>query len=263
MKKGIELVAPAGNLRQVGLVLDAGADAVYLGLKETSSRPSICDLEFSEIQEATSLVKERGRKIYLALNKGISPGEEAIWEEVLERLGHLPLDALILSSPDLINLLRERGISFPLHASSLLAVYNSQAVSFLKKLGFRRVTPSNSLFADELYQIIASHPDMEFQILALGGVCFHDTHRCRLPHFLISQDKFFVYCKEEMELLDQERKVIREGRLTAGKPINVIPSLPLYISLGVKAFKIIGRERSDEFVSQATAFFRRALDNLQ
>lgn len=38
-QKGIEVLAPAGNIEHIAAAIDAGADAFYVGLKGFSARP--------------------------------------------------------------------------------------------------------------------------------------------------------------------------------------------------------------------------------
>ena len=44
--QGPELVCPAGSLRSLQLAVDAGADAVYMGLKDVTNARNFAGLNF-------------------------------------------------------------------------------------------------------------------------------------------------------------------------------------------------------------------------
>ena len=55
-----EILAPVGNLRDVEAVIDAGADALYFGLKGFSARPKESDLTVDELRQAKAIAADRG-----------------------------------------------------------------------------------------------------------------------------------------------------------------------------------------------------------
>ena len=64
-----EILAPAGDKNSALAAINAGADAIYLGLKQFSARNSaenFNDAEFNEIVKTAHLF---GVKIYVAMNK--------------------------------------------------------------------------------------------------------------------------------------------------------------------------------------------------
>ena len=42
-------------------------------------------------------------------------------------------------------------------------------------------------------------PDMDYEIVADGGICFNSNRQCLLPHFG-QKEGYSVYCQKEYEL---------------------------------------------------------------
>ena len=64
------LVCPAGSLRALELAVDAGADAVYMGLKDATNARNFGGLNFSfeQAREGVAYAHRRGRQVLMALN---------------------------------------------------------------------------------------------------------------------------------------------------------------------------------------------------
>jgi len=63
-----ELMAPAGNMSSLLSAIEAGADAVYFGIKNLNMRHEASNFDVLEIKKVMKLLHESGLKGYLALN---------------------------------------------------------------------------------------------------------------------------------------------------------------------------------------------------
>ena len=63
-----ELLSPAGSLEICKAVLNAGADAVYLGGDKFGARAFAKNFTQNDIQEALDFAHMRGKKIFLTVN---------------------------------------------------------------------------------------------------------------------------------------------------------------------------------------------------
>ena len=65
-----DLVCPAGSLRALQMAVDAGADAVYMGLKDATNARNFAGPNFDETAIATGIrhAHARGCKVFMALN---------------------------------------------------------------------------------------------------------------------------------------------------------------------------------------------------
>ena len=63
-----EILAPVGDKNSLVAAVNAGADAVYLGLKLYSARNSAENFDYESLSEATSYCHAFGVKVYVAMN---------------------------------------------------------------------------------------------------------------------------------------------------------------------------------------------------
>ena len=75
MPKDLELLAPAGDWAALEAALDAGADAVYLGLRTLNARRRAKNFSPDEFVKAVETVHARGAKAYLTLNIDLAQRE--------------------------------------------------------------------------------------------------------------------------------------------------------------------------------------------
>ena len=80
----LELLAPAGDMTCLQAALDAGADAVYLGLADFNMRArSGVNFTRETLPEASRRCRARGVKLYLTLNSIVFEGELAAVEDLI------------------------------------------------------------------------------------------------------------------------------------------------------------------------------------
>ena len=67
-----EVLAPAGELSAIVPLIDAGANAIYVGLNGFSSRPQSADFSIQDIITATKICHDNGVRLHVAINGCIS-----------------------------------------------------------------------------------------------------------------------------------------------------------------------------------------------
>ena len=141
----VELLAPAGGLAQLQSALDAGADAVYLGLRGLNMR-SAAAANFDEpgLREASARCRARGKRIYLTLNAIVFDGELRAVGRTLDLAAPL-VDAVLASDWGVVAACRKRGIAW--HASTQMSCANAAAARFLASQGARRIVLARECFA--------------------------------------------------------------------------------------------------------------------
>ena len=79
-----EILAPAGSMTALQAALDAGADAVYLGLDAFNMRArASANFTRAELPEAARRCREKGVKLYLTLNSIVFEDELPGVEELI------------------------------------------------------------------------------------------------------------------------------------------------------------------------------------
>ena len=289
-----EISAPGGSLYHVEAAIEEGAHAVYVGPKNMSGRSGYAEMTVKDIQKARIMTTEAGVRLYLAVNRSIPPGKENHWKKMLTEAAEIEPDALIIGSYCVLSLIKELGINLPLHGSTFLGIYNSQGALEAQSLGFNRIVLNTSICIDEIEALIQRVPQLQYEIIAHGGICFNDNHRCSLPHGirpsipLIKGQKDLkdeleqpfkdneevtslhkrkelssresAYCQLKQILTDSQGAIIKQGRLTCLPVIDLSENLSLFLRLRIHSFKIAGRERSVEFLRSSVRLLKNGIE---
>lgn len=87
-----ELLAPAGSLEAFFAAMEAGADAVYCGLKEFSARVKAKNFTLEEVERLTAYAHGKNRRLYVAVNTLIREAELPRLVEILAALAACRID---------------------------------------------------------------------------------------------------------------------------------------------------------------------------
>jgi putative protease len=97
-------------------------------------------------------------------------------------------DALIMSDPGLIMLVRERWPEQTIHLSVQSNVVNYAAVKFWQSLGLKRIILSRELSLREVSEIREQCPDIELETFVHGALCIAYSGRCLLSGYMSHRD---------------------------------------------------------------------------
>lgn len=184
-----ELLSPAGSLKSMRYAFAYGADAVYAGQPRYSLR--VRNNEFNKIENLASAIDEAhglGKQFYLASN--LSPHNDKVRSYVrdLEPVIEMGPDALIMSDPGLIMLVKERWPEQEIHLSVQANAVNWASVKFWQNQGISRVILSRELSLDEIEEIRQRCPDMELEVFVHGALCIAYSGRCLLSGYMTHRD---------------------------------------------------------------------------
>ena len=252
-----EVLAPAGELNAIVPLIEAGANAIYVGLEGFSSRPQSADFTMRDIATATQICHEAGIRLHVAINGCISEKSVNRVYEALSTLDNIGVDAVIIADWGILKNADRYIKKAEIHASTLLGAYNAKTIEYLKKMGVTRVVLSTNLFIDEISRIINSVPDMEYEMVADGGICFNDNRICELPH-TNSSEHYTVYCRETYSLLADGN--MTAARRIAAKQISSAEIVDTYLELGVCSFKIEGRTVNYQYIVPRVKKLSQALE---
>ena len=118
--KNYEVLAPVGSFKEINIILDEKPDAIYVGMKGLTSRPSRTDFTVEEIKEAVDLCRAKGVQIYVAVNSNVPSESFDDLVDMLLNLDDYGVDAFILADYGLIRALSKRIRYAEIHASTLL-----------------------------------------------------------------------------------------------------------------------------------------------
>lgn len=184
-----ELLSPAGTLKSMRYAFAYGADAVYAGQPRYSLR--VRNNEFNKIDNIAAAVEEahqQGKKFYLASN--LSPHNDKVRSYLrdLEPVIAMKPDALIMSDPGLIMMVRDTWPEQPVHLSVQANAVNYATVKFWARQGIERVILSRELSLDEVEEIRQQCPEMELEVFVHGALCIAYSGRCLLSGYMTHRD---------------------------------------------------------------------------
>ncbi len=268
MTKLPELLAPAGDMTALQAALDAGADAVYLGLDRLSMRrmPSR-NFTLETLPEAAERCRARGVKLYLTLNT-------VVFEEELQLLDPLLLaakahvDAVILSDVAVAEGCRRHGIAF--HVSTQFSCSNSASARVLKTLGASRVVLARECSLEEVKRI-TERSGIEVEIFVHGAQCVATSGRCLLSHeaygFSACRGECRQPCRREFEIREVREGegsdaafVVGGGYVLSARDLCSLPFLDKVVATGAASLKIEGRARNADYVAAVVRAYRAGLD---
>ncbi len=290
MKKP-ELLSPAGTLKNMRYAFRYGADAVYAGQPRYSLR--VRNNEFSKEEVLGQGIEEAhaaGKLFFLASNIAAHNNKLKNYLRDLEPIIEMGPDALIMSDPGLIMMVRERWPDVPIHLSVQSNVVNYAAVKFWQKLGISRIILSRELSLKEVGQIREECPDIELEVFVHGALCIAYSGRCLLSGYMSHRDSNQGACtntcrwkydvKDAREtstgdvvpiaLLEEET---RPGELMPAfedehgtyimnsKDLRAVQHVHELASLGIDSLKIEGRTKSAYYTARTTQVYHRAIED--
>ena len=290
MKKP-ELLSPAGTLKNMRYAFAYGADAVYAGQPRYSLR--VRNNEFSKEEVLGQGIEEAhaaGKLFFLASNIAAHNNKLKNYLRDLEPVIDMGADALIMSDPGLIMMVRERFPDVPIHLSVQSNVVNYAAVKFWQSLGLRRIILSRELSLKEITQIREQCPDIELEVFVHGALCIAYSGRCLLSGYLAHRDsnqgactntcrwKYNTYEGREtstgdvvpVALLEEEQ---RPGEfmpayedehgtyIMNSKDLRAVQHVHELASLGIDSLKIEGRTKSAYYTARTTQVYHRAIED--
>ena len=188
MMKMPELLAPAGDLDRMRTAFDYGADAIYAGQPRYSLRARNNDFSMANLKIGIDEAHARGKKFFVASNIAPHNAKVKTYMTDMEPVIAMQPDALIMSDPGLIMMVREKWPEMPIHLSVQANAVNYAAVKFWQHVGLTRVILSRELSLDEIEEIRQLCPDMELEVFVHGALCIAYSGRCLLSGYFNQRD---------------------------------------------------------------------------
>lgn len=288
-----ELLSPAGSLKAMRLAFAYGADAVYAGQPRYSLRVRNNEFDLPRLKQGIDEAHALGKKFYVVVN--IAPHNAKLTRFVEDMAPVIALrpDALIVSDPGIVMLLREHYPQQALHLSVQANTVNWAAVKFWQQQGIERVILSRELEVREIAEIREHCPDMEIEIFVHGALCMAYSGRCLLSGYFNKRDPNQGACtnscrwpyqvhEAEEDAVGQFNPIDRPVLLTEpqrpgeymlmdedlhgtyimnSKDLRGIEHVEALTKMGVHSLKIEGRTKSPYYVARTAQIYRQAIDD--
>ena len=184
-----ELLAPAGSIAMLETALAFGATAIYAGQPRYSLRVRNNDFgDIEVLKQGIDTAHAKGARFFLVSN--IFPHGNKIRHYIDNMAPVIALkpDAMIMSDPGLIMMVRETWPEMEIHLSVQSNTVNSAAVKFWQKVGLKRIILSRELSLDQVEEIRQACPDMELEVFVHGALCIAYSGRCLLSGYFNHRD---------------------------------------------------------------------------
>jgi putative protease len=274
------LLAPAGSLDAVRTALDAGADAVYVGLKGWSRGGARGELDWEELTEAVALGGRRRAEIQLALNTIPRPRERAQLFAEIERVGALGLRTLIVNDLGILAALHRRCPELLLTASIGCGAQTPADVAFFAEIGAAAVVLPGTVDPDAA-AACAAVPGITVEVMLHMVEEFVLLGRCSMPSYVHLRPTAlpggpadtrrqtgsmkrggvgacYRICQEPWELTDADGH--HEAQFFPSRQLARVGDVPGYLAAGVSVLKLQGRSLPPELLGPLVARYRRAID---
>jgi len=252
-----ELLAPAGSLEAFFAAMDAGADAVYVGLKDFSARAKAKNFTLRDLEGMRNYTRQHGKKLFVTLNTLVKQNELELLARTLGNLEALGVDAIILQDLAVWRLARRHFPALPLHSSTQMTVHNVAGVRMLEQMGFERAVLARELSLEEI-AAIRSETGIELEHFIHGALCFSFSGQCYFSSWLGGKSGNRGRCAQPCRRRYRQRS--KEGYYFSPNDLSAIDLLEELSAAGICCFKIEGRMKSAEYVHNVVSAYRMVLD---
>ena len=281
-KRNISLLAPARDLEVGKAAIQAGADAVYIGAPEFGARQAAGN-SLEDIAEFVQYAHRFGAQVLVTLNTLLHEDEYPRACALAHELYKVGVDALIIQD---LHLLDYDLPPIRLHASTQCDNRTPEQVLRLQQMGFRRVVLARELSIEQIHEIhhtlhstpYTLHRDevapIELEAFVHGALCVSYSGRCYLSEVLMNRSanrgccaqlcrqRYDLLDKDGNEIVDIHGEPIHQRYLLSLQDMDRSQHLSEMIQAGVTTFKIEGRLKDRDYVTNIVAYYRQLLDQL-
>lgn len=253
-----EILAPAGDNESALAAINAGADAIYLGLTSFSARSSARNFDLEAFKNLSARARLFGVKAYVAMNTLVKESELDDFVQTAVEVWNAGADAIIMQDAFLGKYLKQTYPQMVLHLSTQAGVCNAYGAQFAKECGFSRVILARETKIEDIREITRI---IETEVFVQGALCTCFSGQCYLSSFAGGNSGNRGKCKQpcrkryriDREGFDSLSYAISLSDLSVGGDIKQL------IEAGVSSFKIEGRMRRPEYVSAAVNYYKNIL----
>lgn len=280
----MKIVAPLKDAASVPLLADRGADEFYCGVRFGAWFAKYGDsLEYNRrgnyggeanfqnpdaLAEAVDASKRRGKGISLTANAlRVSSAQAAMLEPLFSDFRQMGGSAVIVSDVSLMRPAKRQGLKVTL--SSCATVASVSAAKFFEALGADRIILPRDVTLDDIREIVAACPGVEFEAFVMNDPCrfcdgnclgLHHTRFGSLCSFLDDVKKQYVYFKGMSAFPEEALRSNEADYRGLFREACGLCALYDLLACGVHAVKIAGRLCSPELIAGQITQIRNDMD---
>lgn len=261
-----ELLAPVGNWAMLRTAVNAGADAVYLGVSGFNMRATAKNFKLVELKKIVTFCHENDVRIYLTINIIIYEPELPLLKKVLDTAKKNNVDGIICWDNAVIFEAKKRNLD--IHISTQASISNAMSAEFYKSQGASRCVLARECTLEQIKKI-RKKTTLKIEAFGHGAMCVSVSGRCFMSQFLYGRSANRGDCIQPCRRAFSSKVLIQEHEegkaLELGNDFVMSPkdlcTLPFLDKLApyIDSLKIEGRARSPEYVDIVIKVYREAL----
>lgn len=254
----MELMSPAGSPLCARAVLEAGADSLYLGLRDLAHQRDQCkNFDADELDALCAEARVRDVGVYVTFNSSYNRQDYDAILQRIDGLAELEVAGVILADIGLIRDVHRRHPALEIEYSVQGQCANRRSAALLAELGVSRVVLDRNVSIAEA-RAIKEASGLAVDLFAFGFQCYSQDSICYMGDYW-SGMPCKVHCTQRVRFADDPGASARELFM---KYYSGLRYLDRMAEAGVDRIKLEGRHRSSAYARRVTAVFREALDHL-
>ena len=259
-----EIMSPAGYWNQLHAAIEAGADAVYFGLKHFSARAKV-GFTLTELPDVMQTLHRRGVKGYVTFNTLVFDHELHEAVTTLEQIAAAGADALIVQDVGMAQLAHQIAPTVNIHGSTQMSITSAEGVQLAQRFGVSRVVLARELSLKDI-RAIREQTDCELEIFVHGALCVSYSGQCFSSEAWGGRSANRGQCAQACRLpyemiVDDQLKPLGDARyLLSPGDLYALHQIPEIMDIGISTLKIEGRYKDENYVALTTQAYRQAVD---
>jgi len=277
MQQKIEILAPAGSFASLNAAINAGADAVYLGVGQLNMRASSAsNFDIEELNEISKLAHTNNIKVYVTINNIVYDNEKQKIYSIIDKVKEANIDAIIAA--DITTIIYARSKNVEVHISTQISISNIEAVKYYSKFSDRIVLARElnleqiKKICDEIKKQDIRGPRgdlIEIEVFTHGALCVAVSGRCGMSLYSTNKSanrgQCSQICRRQFKVTDiitgKEMK-LDNNYLMSSADLCTIGMLPELLNTGISVLKFEGRGRSPEYVTTVITTYKEAIQSV-
>jgi U32 family peptidase len=264
---------PAGSFDAALASIEGGAGALYLGFKDFSARKQARNFDCLEYRRLRRLARERGIRLYAALNTIALERELHEAASLVAFLGRFPPDAILVQDWGLARLIRERHPGIAIHASTQAAAQGPGALELAREMGASRVVLPRETSVAEISRLRRAVPGVELEAFVHGALCYSFSGLCLASGLVLGRSgnrgecaqlcRSYYDAESPLSPTDPSRTPRRErGYWFSCRDLSLEGRVAELAEAGAASLKVEGRMKSPEYCYAVARLYRGCLDRL-
>ncbi len=257
-------MSPAGHWPQMHAAIEAGADAVYFGLKHFTARAK-AGFDLDELPEAIRTLHRRGVKGFVTFNTLVFDHELEQAEQTIAAISDSGADAIIVQDIGIAKLASQVAPELEIHGSTQMSVTSAEGAELAREFGCTRIVLARELSLRDIEKI-KNQTELELEVFVHGALCVSYSGQCLSSEAWGGRSANRGQCAQACRLpydliVDGRHKEIGAARyLLSPGDLYALEQIPELVRIGIACVKIEGRYKEAEYVAATTANYREAID---